>query len=99
MISLSNLQTTRQGHFRFLTASFHRLLSVEGGMPNFLAASDWGMLRYSVMSTKFWPFGTVTGLMTLLSDWPGLAGTTAEAEGLEGAWCGCCCPEGEGAEG
>lgn len=66
MISLSSLHTTRQGHFRLRTASFHRLLRVEGGMPSFLAASDCGMLRYSVMSTKFCPLGTVTGLMIRL---------------------------------
>lgn len=71
MISLSSLQTTRHGHFRLRTASFHRLLRVDGGMLSFLAASDCGMLRYSVMSTKFCPLGTVTGLMIrrFSADW------------------------------
>jgi len=66
-------------------------------MPSFLAASDCGMLRYSVMSTKFWPLGTVTGLMIRFSgDW--FVDTSAldwvlglVCVGCDGCvCCGCC---------
>ena len=103
---MSSLHTTRHGHLRLRTASFHRLLRVDGGMPSFLAASDCGMLRYSVMSTKFWPLGTVTGLMirlfsgdcvdtSALDCWPGgepCGPGCCCCGGGACCWaCGCCC--------